>query len=191
MENVEDQDGDEDEHALEADEEVLALHDGAVPTLAQLRDAEGAADEDAQGREGQGAEEALKAAGGAHGGHGWGLVEGGRAEGGVAAAAAEGEVGRGDDEAGHSGHLEGQAGDHDVCALVGGDAQVVGVVGAAAYGGDGAAGGLEDEGDDIAGDELRRVSPFNILLREEEKGGRCQLTMRVYHVAGILEFCSP
>lgn len=61
------EDGDGDEDALEGDEEVLAGHDGAVPAAAELGDAEGAADEDAQGGEGEGGQEGVEAAGGAHG----------------------------------------------------------------------------------------------------------------------------
>ena len=140
--------GDDDHDALEADEEVLALHQGPVPAAAQLGDAEDAAPEDGEGGEGQGGEEAAELLGAAHADEHGVLVEGGGAEGAVAAERVDGEVGRDGDEDEQSEDLEGQAGDHDVVARLDGLVLVRG------DGGHAATDCLEDEGDDVAGDEL-------------------------------------
>lgn len=116
VEDVEDEDGDDDEDALEGDEELLVGHELAVPALAQLGDTEDGTPEDEEGGEAEGAEEGLEAEAGAHGAEGRVLGEDGLAVLLVAAAEAEGEVGGGDDEAQDGGNLEGQAGDHDVGA---------------------------------------------------------------------------
>lgn len=64
---------------------------------------------------------------------------------------AEGEIDRAEDEAEDGGHLEGEAGNHDVGARLGTLLVVRGDRGHAA------AEGLEDEGDDVAGDEDSRI----------------------------------
>lgn len=152
VEDVEGVDGDDDEDALEADEEALLANDGAGPALAQLRDAEGAAPEDAEGGEGEGAEEEAEAQRLAHADEARVVVRCVAIELVLvlvlATVGAQRKVdGRGD-EAQERKDLEAQACDHDVGAGGGGAAAVEG------DGGHAAAGGLEDERDDVAGDEL-------------------------------------
>src|SRR3569833_630783 len=147
VEEVEGQGGDDDHDALEADEQVLALHQLAVPAVGELGDAVDAAPEDADGGQGQGGEEAAEHLGVADAADGLVLVEGGVAEAAVAQDGVDGEVERDGHEDDEGEDLEGEAGDHDVVARVARAAVVRG------HRGHAAARGLQHERDDIAGDE--------------------------------------
>ena len=152
MEDIQRHDSNNNHDALEADKHGLVLHQGARPALAQLRHAEDAPPEDADGAERQGAEEALEEPRVADGGDAGGLVEGGVAELLVAPPRVEGEVGRAEHEHEHGEDLEGQAGDHDVVAGLDGLVVVRG------YGSHGATNSLQDEREDIARDELESLA---------------------------------
>lgn len=157
MEDVQAQHGQGHHDALEGDEQVLALHDGAGPALAQLGDAEDAAEEEADGAEDEGGEEAAEAAGAAQAARravelGDGQAAGGDAGGAaVAAPGGAGEVGGEAEEDEQGGDLQGHAGEHDARA---GLLVAAGLHGGAGHG---AADGLQRERRRVGRDEAVRV----------------------------------
>lgn len=159
MQHIQNQRRQQHQHALETNKHDLISHDGPGPPLAQLRDAETAPPQNQHRRRGEPPEEELEAEGAAHA-HQTGLLrEGRRAEDLAAAADAQDEVDRGGYE-GHGGEdLEAEACDHDVGAVVGGLVVLDG------EGGESTARGLEDEGNDVAGDELDSVLGFTCMYR--------------------------
>lgn len=144
----------DDHDPLEPDEQVLPLHDRARPPFAQLCYTEHAPPEDAYGRQGQRGQEPLEEPRVAHPAHGLVLVERAGAELTVPPEGVDGEVDRAGHEADEGHHLEGQARDHDVVACV--DAFVV----VRGNRGHGAAGCLEDQRDNVTGDELLNNGKF-------------------------------
>lgn len=151
MERIQPQTRHHDQHPLKPDKHPLVPHQRPIPPLAQLRHPIHRPPKDAHGRERQRRQQAAEAHAAARGDSRGRLVEGGvGAEGAAAPPHAQGKVGRGEDEEEEGQDLEGEAGDHDAVARGGGVAVVRG------DGGEGAARGLEDEGDDVAGDELER-----------------------------------
>jgi len=150
MKDIQNETRHHDQHALEPYEQILARHQGAVPAAAQLGDPEDGPDKDADGREGQGAQEGFEQERAAYPAGGLALIKG--PVGAVLALATpnvERKVSRAGHEDEENDDLKHEAGDHDVVARLVVDGVVVG-------GGDGAAGGLEDQGDDVAGYELIR-----------------------------------
>jgi hypothetical protein len=156
VEDIQHQSSNGDHDALEPDKEILASHKGTGPSLGQLGDAVDATPEDADESQGQGAEEGAEHDRGADLCEGGGLVEGGGAETAMARPGAPGEVASEEHEYEHCDDLGDKAGDHDVVAGLG----VFAVCGE--DGGHGAADGLEDEGDEVAGDELDMLVCVNI-----------------------------
>ena len=94
---------------------------------------------------------------------------------------AEREVEGETDESEQRDDLERETGDHDVVS----EFRVF--PGVRFGGGDAAAGGLEEEGDDVARDELRLLVAEPVWQLKVGRG----LTMRVYHFGGMREFWAP
>ena len=146
MESVQDEHGDDDHSPLEADKEALVPYKSARPALAQLGDAVNRSDEDAQGRQRQGDEEGAERGAGPQ----RGVF---RVQGGVAAQCAhppqrlDEEIETEELEEQEGEDLKGQPRHHDVVARVGASVLVAG------DGCHAAANGLEEEGEDVAGDE--------------------------------------
>jgi len=145
--------------ALKRNKQVLTSNQIPRPPLRQLRHAVHAAPEDANRGERQGAQEPLELPVRAQRHEVRVLVKGGRAEGLGAPVRVDREIDGEQHEDEERGYLEGEARDHDVVP------QRRVLVGVGAGGGDAAAGGLEEEGDDIAGDELRTISTFPSYFR--------------------------
>lgn len=145
VEEIQHHNRDDDHDALERDEKILARHQGARPAAAELDDAEDAPDEDANGGHHQRAQKPFEARGAAEADHVRVVVEGAGEVGevGVAGGAvgAQGEVCGDEHEGEHGEDLEGEAGNHDGVAFCGGEVAFGG------DGGEGAAYGLEGEGD--------------------------------------------
>lgn len=143
MEDGQQADRDEDHGPLEDHERDLVVGQTAREPVLQLGDTVRAPDEDGDGRERERRLEQPEPRVGPQGGEG-------RVHGRAPAGAAphrDGEVAAEDHEDGERGDLEGQARDHDV------DARVLQGGARVGDGGDGAAGGLQHERDDVAGDE--------------------------------------
>jgi hypothetical protein len=155
VEDVEGEAADDDETTLEADEEVLLLHQRSVPALGKLGDTEDTSDENASAGEGQGDEEATELGAAAHLDEFGVLVKGLGAKGTVTAESTEGEESRGNDEAGSGGDLESKTSNHDV----GAELRVI-----IAASGETTTTGLEKKGHNIAGDELGESESVYVLF---------------------------
>lgn len=154
MEGVQGQHGDNDHDALEHDKVSLILDQLALPPLRQLDDTVDAADEDADGGQGQGDEEPFEFGRGAQGGvAGFAHVLGCAWRAGSAGIAlgADGEVEAHEDEDGEGEDLEREPGDHDVVTRFGRFVVV------RCHAGHAAADGLEQQGDEVARDEEARI----------------------------------
>ena len=136
------------DNTLEDDKHGLILNDASVPAVAKLSNTEGRTPENKQREGSQGVHECFEALPVAQFNHPNVLVEAVLAAVLDSLADADGKVGSSDEEAYYGGHLESKTCDHDVGA--GGEGRRV----AGVYGSEGTAGSLEDEGNDIAWDEL-------------------------------------
>lgn len=149
MERIENQHRNNNHDTLEHNKQRLVLDQRTVPPFPELDDAVDGADEDADGRQRQRDEKSSELHAppeGRVGGIERGFAHAVRADNGP-----DGEVGAEEHEDQEGEDLEGKTGDHDVVARFG---VLVGVGGG---GGHAAAEGLEDEGEDVAGDEDARV----------------------------------
>lgn len=158
-------DGQDDHDALEHHKGDLLVGQLAVEPLLQLGRAVHAPDEDEQGGEGEGVQVALEIAVGAQVGEDG--VEG-VAGAGAAAGLADGddEVEAEDGEDAEGGDLEGDTGDHQV------DAGLLARGAGVGDGGDGAAGGLEEEGEEVGGDEdvgVVGLAKLKLVLTESKE----------------------
>ena len=145
MEGIQDHNGHNHHCALEADEEALVPDQGAAPALAQLGDAVDGSDEDAKGRQAQRHQEDAKL--GAASQRRVRRVQGRGAQGPHPPQRLDHEIQTQQLEEEQRQDLKRQPGHHDVVARVGALALVAG------YGCHAAADRLEEEGDDVAGDE--------------------------------------
>ena len=146
MESVQDHHRHNHHRALEADEEALVPDQGAAPALAQLGDAVDGPDEDAKGRQAQRHEEDAELGAGPQR-RVRRVQRGAGAQGPHPPQRLDHEVQTQQLEEEQREDLERQPGHHDVVARVGALVLVAG------YGRHAAADRLEEEGDDVAGDE--------------------------------------
>lgn len=148
VKHVKCQDSNNNHHALKRNKQILLPNQRSIPPLRQLRNSIHRSPENANRSQCQCRKKSLERGGSSQGDEHGVLVHGGSAELAVARVCAPCEI-EGQADKGEEGHdLEGQARDHDVVAELG----IFACVGFG--GGDAAAGGLEEEGDDVAGDKL-------------------------------------
>ena len=166
VEDVQGEASDDDHDALKPDEQPLMPDEVSGPALTQLRDSVHASPEDADRSERQCADEALEPQAPTHLHKDRVLVEGVLTHGPVALVTPEREVHAENHKDEKRDDLDGQPGDHDVVASIGILARVRG------RGGDSTTSSLEQQGPEIAWNELVRE-----LVRKSfcsKKGGSLQ-----------------
>ena len=166
VEDVQGEASDDDHDALKPDEQPLMPDEVSGPALTQLRDSVHASPEDADRSERQCADEALEPQAPTHLHKDRVLVEGVLTHGPVALVTPEREVHAENHKDEKRDDLDGQPGDHDVVASIGVLARVRG------RGGDSTTSSLEQQGPEIAWNELVRE-----LVRKSfcsKKGGSLQ-----------------
>ncbi len=182
MEAVQRQTSHNDHHALKPHKQPLVPNQIPRPPLPELDNPVHGAPKDAHGGQSQRRQEALESPALAQRGEDGALVEGSLAHGVEALTRLDAEVDAEHHEDEEREDLESEAGDHDVVAGVRALALVRGGRGKAA------AGSLQQEAEEITGDELERVL---VRARVARRGRGGVLTSRVYVSGLILELSGP